>query len=443
LGTYTTGLSGADAASFELIGTELYFKAGATLDFEAKPFYEVAVAADDPTIGNGPDVVSAIFTFAVTDVNEAPSAVAIVEDHDYIDELTSTDSPVYVAYIELSDDVLGANALTLVGADADFFEIVDFGSRYIFELSLKAGTVLDFEAKSSYSVAVTVDDGAVGTSPDATSATFTFNLGNANDAPIAVALTNATASVSESASTSSRIKVADIAVTDDALGTNALALTGDDAAFFEIAGTELFLKAGVNLDFETKASYAVAVTVDDIDVGSEPDATSATYILQVGNVSPEVRNGTAGADTITGGSDIDRIFGLAGNDTLLGQGGSDLLTGGAGRDTMTGGLLRDVFDFNKITETGKTGSTRDVIKDFTHGVDDIDLRTIDASTKAGGNQNFKFIGTQKFHNVAGELHYLKSGGNTIIEGDINGDGRADFQIQLTGLKTLSAGDFLL
>ena len=32
---------------------------------------------------------------------------------------------------------------------------------------------------------------------------------------------------------------------------------------------------------------------------------------------------------------------------------------------------------------------------------------------------------------------------TIIYGDINGDARADFQIELTGLKTLTVSDFIL
>ena len=35
------------------------------------------------------------------------------------------------------------------------------------------------------------------------------------------------------------------------------------------------------------------------------------------------------------------------------------------------------------------------------------------------------------------------GDKTIIEGDINGDKIADFQIELTGLKTLAASDFIL
>lgn len=55
----------------------------------------------------------------------------------------------------------------------------------------------------------------------------------------------------------------------------------------------------------------------------------------------------------------------------------------------------------------------------------------------------RFIAKAAFHKVAGELHYSTSGGKTIIEGDVNGDGRADFQIELTASKTLTSADFIL
>src|SRR5262249_27761124 len=113
-----------------------------------------------------------------------------------------------------------------------------------------------------------------------------------NEAPTAVALANATASLAENVSTANHIKVADITVTDDALGSNTLALTGADAASFEIVGTELFLKAGTVLDFESKTSYAVAVTVDDPTVGATPDATSTIYALNVSNVPGVTITGT-------------------------------------------------------------------------------------------------------------------------------------------------------
>ena len=110
---------------------------------------------------------------------------------------------------------------------------------------------------------------------------------------------------------------------------------------------------------------------------------------------------------------------------------------------MTGMGGRDVFDLNSLKETTKVATTRDVITDFTHLSDKMDLSTIDASTKKAGNQAFKFIGAVAFHHIAGELHYTKSAGKTIVEGDTNGDGKADFHIELTGLKALASGDFVL
>jgi hypothetical protein len=156
------------------------------------------------------------------------------------------------------------------------------------------------------------------------------------------------------------------------------------------------------------------------------------------------------------GNDV--IRGLAGNDTLIGdQGhgffettpGNDVLIGGLGKDTMTGNEGADTFDFDSILETGKTRATRDVITDFTRGEDVVDLATIDANALVDGDQAFIWRGEQGFTGVAGQLHFIRENnpGNandrTIIEGDVNGDRIADFQIELTGLYRLTDHDFLL
>ena len=122
------------------------------------------------------------------------------------------------------------------------------------ELRLKAG-VLNYEGQSSYSVQVTADDGTVGGTPDATSALFTVNVNDLNEAPSAVGFANTTSAIDENTDTSAGLKVADIVVSDDALGTETLGLTGADAAAFEISGSELWLKAGVVLDYESQSSY--------------------------------------------------------------------------------------------------------------------------------------------------------------------------------------------
>jgi hypothetical protein len=91
---------------------------------------------------------------------------------------------------------------------------------------------------------------------------------------------------------------------------------------------------------------------------------------------------------------------------------------------------------------------RDVITDFIAlGVpadDTIRLSAIDA--RPGGVDNaFKFIGSHKFHHRDGELRFKidVAHDSTIVQGDVNGDGRADLEIELTGKWVLHATDFIL
>ncbi len=107
-----------------------------------------------------------------------------------------------------------------------------------------------------------------------------------NQAPTAITLANTTTAILENTSTQARIKVADVVVTDDGLGTNSFSVSGADAAAFEVDSTGLYIKAGTLLDFETKASYAVTVNVDDPSVGATPDA-STNFNLSVTDVTNE------------------------------------------------------------------------------------------------------------------------------------------------------------
>ena len=107
-----------------------------------------------------------------------------------------------------------------------------------------------------------------------------------NQAPTAVVFNNRVNAISELDSTVATTRVANISLTDDQLGVNTLSLSGTDAAAFEIVGNSLFLKANTVLDFETKTSFSVNVSVDDSTIGSTPDATAA-FTLNVTNVIDE------------------------------------------------------------------------------------------------------------------------------------------------------------
>jgi hypothetical protein len=159
--------------------------------------------------------------------------------------------------------------------------------------------------------------------------------------------------------------------------------------------------------------------------------------------------GNESANRLTGTVAADSLRGLEGNDVLIGGKGNDRLVGGLGSDYLVGGNGSDIFDFNSWRETQAVFGSRDYIYDFERGLDDIDLSGIDASSLRSGNQQFKFIGARAFNDIAGELRAVKSDkvgtafDTTMIEGDVNGDGKADFQIQLRGLYTLSSLDFVL
>lgn len=89
-------------------------------------------------------------------------------------------------------------------------------------------------------------------------------------------------------------------------------------------------------------------------------------------------------------------------------------------------------------------SAQDKIFDFSQAQGDrIDLRGIDASSAKGGDQAFSFIGKGEFNHKAGELRFSQKSGDTFVQGDINGDGVADFGFVLDATVNLKAGDFLL
>ena len=161
-----------------------------------------------------------------------------------------------------------------------------------------------------------------------------------------------------------------------------------------------------------------------------------------GNGGKDVLYGDAGSDMLYGHTGNDLLSGGSGNDTLQGGSQSDTLIGGSGADKLYGGSdnVRDIFDFNNISESKRGSSYHDRIYNFKSGIDDVDLRTIDANMRSAGDQAFKFGGTSK---TAYGVWYTKSGSDVMVYGDVNGDKVADFEIQLVGVSKLVSGDLVL
>lgn len=162
-----------------------------------------------------------------------------------------------------------------------------------------------------------------------------------------------------------------------------------------------------------------------------------------GSNSADVLIGSESNNILSGRNGNDYLIGFHGNDYVSGNSGDDTLAGGLGKDLLIGGSGSDRFDFNATYETPVGAAGRDRILDFSELEGDrIDVRDIDADMLLAGDQAFAFAGGGTSAS-RGEIKYYQSGGNTYVIGGVDGDAAADFQIELTGLHGLDAGDFLL
>ncbi|MDB5525546.1 MAG: hypothetical protein JWM58_3309 [Rhizobium sp.] len=151
--------------------------------------------------------------------------------------------------------------------------------------------------------------------------------------------------------------------------------------------------------------------------------TDDVYDGALGTVSGVVRGGF-GNDTFTGGKGVDRFQGDTGRDILKGGGGADH------------------FIFAVISDSTTSATGRDFISDFSRKQHDVlDLSEIDARDSSAIDNPFTFIGKDGFSDKEGELGYVVKQGNTIVQGDVDGDGIADFTIELRGEIKLTAQDF--
>jgi Ca2+-binding RTX toxin-like protein len=167
-----------------------------------------------------------------------------------------------------------------------------------------------------------------------------------------------------------------------------------------------------------------------------------------GGAGNDLIYGTAAGNAFDGDFGNDFLFGFGGNDTLDGNFGNDDLVGGAGKDILIGDAGADRFHYTALSDSGITAATRDLIADF-EDFDLIDLHLIDANktNAAGTNDPFNFIGNNvPFTGAAGDLRAYWTAIGQIVEGDVNGDKKADFSIELQDplhMILLTGDDFFI
>ena len=271
--TLTYSLSGTDASSFSIVSTTGQLQTRAALDYETKTSYSVTVSASD---GNGGSD-SITVTINVTDVHEnrAPAFTEGNTATRTVAENTTAGTNIGNA-IAATDPNKDTITYRLGGQDASAFSIDTNTGQ------LKTGTALDYETKVIYSVSVTASDGKL-----TTTIAVTVNVTDVeelptvpeveeevptNNAPVFTDGSSATRNVAENTATGVDIGSA-VSATDADGDILVYTLGGTDASAFSINSTTGQLRTNASLDYETRSSWTVTITVSD---GTLTDSITVT-----------------------------------------------------------------------------------------------------------------------------------------------------------------------
>ncbi|MCP9789962.1 hypothetical protein KBY99_13410 [Cyanobium sp. Maggiore-St4-Cus] len=141
--------------------------------------------------------------------------------------------------------------------------------------------------------------------------------------------------------------------------------------------------------------------------------------------------GGAGNDLLLGNTGNDALWGGQDQDTLSGAEGTDWLQGGQGSDRLSGGKGADFFSYQS---NDASSLWRDTITDFNGRQGDrLGITAVLDGTDPFANPGWEYIGSSRFSKAAPELRFADG----HLQGDVDGDGKADLLIQLLGVSSFN------
>jgi len=243
---------------YYIFSDELFFTGG---NYEEQQACSVHIQA----VSNLGRMVETQFTFHITDVDEAPTAMHVTPIVTELRQDVDTSEAIKLADIDFDDDALGSPVAFISSLHHESkFEIRDSA------LYLKAGVIFD-RADEGFQILIDGNDpylNSFGNLGHNFVATYTLSITKAGFDPInlnptGLSFVSSITEIAEDADTTTRTLIGELTVADDGLGTNTLSLWGRDHNSFELDGTMLYLKAGVQLSRGEQESYQIGIFVGD------------------------------------------------------------------------------------------------------------------------------------------------------------------------------------
>jgi|GEM_PF-2261341 len=246
-------------------------------------------------------------------------------------------------------------------------------------------------------------------------------------------------------------------------GNNGVALTHTGTALNTLDASGL-TKGAITF---TSGALTTNATVTGTATGNDTlDFTSAlgTVTLTAAGGNNQLTGSSSAANTITGGTGNDQIKGGSAADTIVAGAGNDTIIASAGKDTITLGAGNDAVDYNAGAESfvGGTFAERiasvDVINDFANGTNKLNFVDFAGGTTlvaqatvqnaVGSAATLEAAFTAAANAVGqGNVGAFQFGGNTyVLAQETTGAatvGAEDLVVELSGLQTLTADNFVL
>ena len=297
------------------------------------------------------------------------------------------------------------------------------------QIQVQNGALLDFEsAQHSFNLGVTVSDGHLG---GTYSETVTVNLTNVDEAPVNVALSNA--SFAENAANG--FVIGALSASDPEHTAVKFALSNDADGRFKIV-------------FDSGSGQYKLAVAENLLIDHQTNDLNYTYAVQVRATDATGASSLQNFSVTATGVAENRIIGNANANTLNGTASNDYIDGGANKDNMAGGAGNDAYivdnSGDKVSEQGNGGT--DTI--YTS------LASFDLSS-AANVENLVFTGTAGFTGkasnnastligAAGADNLQGGNGNDVLEGRggndvLQGGGGNDTLIGGSGNDTLNGG----